>query len=206
MRAEEPLLHSEVRPPCSCVPEMKRDSPKVSGIAGVTYRITQAEITPPAQSGGQDPGARDTRAKPWLCTPTFMEGQGDKLIPARIPGLEPPHCLAAVLLSLDPSWLVLSLSPKEPKAGAPSIAGDASPMVNKPGPDNPFVFSVIFPWNQPLSHLSADAKDKAHIGHWHLWPRLPGSAVALPHQPPDCPIRRHRALQVPRQWCDRTAL
>lgn len=60
-------------------------------------------------------------------------------------------------------------------------------MVSKPGPDCPFMCSGICPWNRPLSHLQADAKDKAHIRLWDLWPRLPGSAVALLNQPPDGP-------------------
>lgn len=78
---------------------------------------------------------------------------------------------------------------------------DASHMVIKPGPDYPFACSVIFPWNQLLSHLpEADAKDKVPIDLWHLWPRLPGSAVALPHQPPHWPDKEDRALQVPGQW------
>lgn len=62
-------------------------------------------------------------------------------------------------------------------------------MVSTPGPDCPFMCSIICPWNQPLSHLQADAKDKVHIGLWDLWPRLSGSAVALLNQPPDWPGR-----------------
>lgn len=68
------------------------------------------------------------------------------------------------------------------------MAGDTSPLVSKPGPDYPFTCSVICPWNQPLSHLLvADAQDKVPISLWHLWPRLPGSAVTLLHQPLDWP-------------------
>ena len=79
-------------------------------------------------------------------------------------------------------------------------------MVSKPGPDYPFMCAVICLWNQPLSHLPADAKDKAHIGLRDLRPRLPGSAVALPNQPPDWPGRKGQSTAGAQRWCGLIAL